>query len=367
MDLVGVLVGDLYGLGAYLVGNLVGGGLDLVGFGVNLVGDLYGVLVGLGLDLVGFSVNLVGDLVGFRTYLVGFGVDLVGDLYGVLVGGGLDLVGFGVNLVGVLVGGGFCSDFRVGVEGDGYEMVGFEFGFRAVHLFGLLPDAADAGACLLDEVDAVEQVGDQGIPPSAGAADVGEGDARGQFAGADHLDPVHVHFHEDVRPGEIPVPVHDRVGDGLAQCLHGVFLDVFPLQALNPVFGAGVAVDESHGVFDVGHHAPLQVAPVQDVHLVITLPHQAGDVRIGEELAHVFGEEQHARVAEPQLAARPLRHPDVDQHFFGGGEVGDAGAPEPVVEFGLVEVLRIFETGAKRAVEFQGALRLEESENFAPA
>ena len=285
-------------------------------------------------------------------------------LGGLLVG---DLVGLGTYLVGDLVGGGICPDFRVGVEGDGYEMVGFEFGFRAVHLFGLLPDAADAGAGLLDEIDAVEQVGDQGIPPPAGAADVGEGDAWRQFAGADNLDPVHVHFHEDVRPGEIPVPVHDRVGDGLAQRLHGVFLDVFPLQALNPVFGAGVAVDESHGVFDVGHHAPLQVAPIQDVHLVRTLPHQAGDVRIGEELAHVFGEEQHARVAEPQLAARPLRHPDVDQHFLGGGEVGDAGAPEPVVEFGLVEVLRVFESGAKGAVEFQGPFRLEESENFAPA
>ena len=243
-------------------------------------------------------------------------------------------------------------------------MVGLKFGFRATYFTGLPPDAPDAGSGPLNEIDAVKQIGDQGIPSLAGAPDVGERHAGGQRPGADHLNSVDVHLNEDVRSGEMPVPVHDRVGDGLPQGLHRILLNFLPLQPLDPVFGAGVAVDEGHGVFDVGHDSPLQVAPVQDVHLVVPLPHQTGDERVGEEAAYVFGEEEHARVAEQQPLPRPLRRPEVHQHVLHGVEVGDAGAPEPVVELGLIEVLRVFETRAEGAVEIERALRLEETENF---
>ena len=243
-------------------------------------------------------------------------------------------------------------------------MVGLKFGFRATHFTSLLPDAPDAGPGALYEIDTVKQIGDQGVSPLAGAPDVGERHAGGQGAGADHLNSVDVHLDEDVRSGEIPVPMHNRVGDGLAESLHWILLNVLPLQLLNPVFGAGVAIDEGHGVFDVGHNSPLQVAPVQDVHLVGTLPHQTGDERIGEESAHVFGEEQHARVAEQQFVPRPLRCPEVYQRVFYGVEVGDAGASEPVVELCLIKVLRVLEARAEGAVEIECALRLEETENF---
>ena len=243
-------------------------------------------------------------------------------------------------------------------------MVGLKFGFRATHFTRLFPDAPDTGPGALYEIDTVEQVGDQGVASLAGASDVGERNAGRQGAGADHLNSVDVHLNEDVRPGEMPVPMHNRVGDGLAKGLHRILLNVLPLQPLNPVFGAGVAIDEGHGVFDVGHDSPLQVAPVQDVHLVVPLPHQAGDERVGEETADVFGEEQHPCVAEQQLVARPLRRPEIDQRVFHGVEVGDAGAPEPVVELCLIKVFRVLEARAEGTVEIERALRLEETENF---
>jgi hypothetical protein len=45
---------------------------------------------------------------------------------------------------------------------------------------GFVADALDAGAGLLDELDAMQQVGDQGIAPDALRSEVGERHPLGQ-------------------------------------------------------------------------------------------------------------------------------------------------------------------------------------------
>ena len=144
-------------------------------------------------------------------------------------------------------------NLRVRPEGHGHEAVGPELRLRAAHLACLVPDALDTGARLLDEADTVQQVGDEGVPPDAPVSKVGQGRPLGQAAGAAHLDSVGVGLDEHVGAVEEPVAVHDGVGDRLAQGLHRILRDVLPPQALDPVGGAGIASDKTHGVFDVRH------------------------------------------------------------------------------------------------------------------
>ena len=181
-----------------------------------------------------------------------------------------------------------------------------------------------------------------------------------QSPGAAHLDAVGVELDEDVGAFEEPVAVHDRVGDRLAQRLHRVLRHVLPPQALDPVGGAGVALDEAHGVLDVGDDAAVEVLPVQDVDLVRAPPEQARDVRLREEMPHVPGEEEHAGVAEQQPAPVPLGRLDVDQHVLHRQPGGDVRVPEPGVELPAVEVFRVPEAGAGRQVEPDRPLRAEE-------
>ena len=82
------------------------------------------------------------------------------------------------------------SNLRVRSEGDGNEAIGLELRFRAVLRAGLVPDAPDAGARLLYEVDAMEEVGDECISPDALAPEVSQGQTLGQATGAGHLNSV---------------------------------------------------------------------------------------------------------------------------------------------------------------------------------
>ena len=55
----------------------------------------------------------------------------------------------------------------VGPEGDGHEAVGLERRLWAVARPCLFQDTPDAGAGILDELDAVEDVGDERVAPHA--------------------------------------------------------------------------------------------------------------------------------------------------------------------------------------------------------
>ena len=115
------------------------------------------------------------------------------------------------------------------------------------------------------------------------------------------------------------------------------------LRALDPVGGAGIASDKTHGVFDIRHDPAVEVLAVQDVDLVRASSQQAGDVRLREEMAHALGEEEHSRVSEEQPVARPLGDLDIDQHVLDRRTPGDAGLSEPGVELVAVEILWIAE------------------------
>lgn len=67
------------------------------------------------------------------------------------------------------------------------------------------------------------------------------------------------------------------------------------------VGGAGAALDEPHGILDVGHDAAVEVLAVEDVHLVGAFRQQARDVGLVEEMPHVPGEEEHPGTAKDDL------------------------------------------------------------------
>ena len=85
---------------------------------------------------------------------------------------------------------------------------------------GLIAHALDTGSGLLDEGDAVEQVGNEGIAADALPAEVGKLHPLGQAAGAGDLDPVGIDLYENIGPLHEPVAMHDRIGDGFAQGFH---------------------------------------------------------------------------------------------------------------------------------------------------
>ena len=205
----------------------------------------------------------------------------------------------------------------------------------------------------------MQQVGDKPVSPNALVAEIGQGHALRQRAGADHLNAVGVQFHEDVGAVEKPVAVHHRIGDRFAQCLHRILRDVLASQALDSISGAGVALDEAHGILDVRNDAAVEILAVQDVNLVRAAPKQTSDVRIREEVAHVLSEEQHTGVAEQQPVVNPLRHFDVHQHVF-HRPGRDAGKPQPRIELVSVEVLRVVEARAWREIKQDLALGAEE-------
>ena len=273
---------------------------------------------------------------------------LRGDLQGDLRGGWWG--GWWGGFPGDFGGAALCRlrqlpHFRVGPECHRDEVARLERGFWAVHSLRAITDAADAGAGLLNEVDALQQVGDKRVPPNAPVAEIGQGHALRQRAGADYLNAVGVQFHEDVGAVEEPVAVHHRVGDRFAQCLHRILGDVLASQALDSISGAGVAFDEAHGVLNVRHDAAVEVLTVQDVNLVRATPKEASDVRLGEEVLHVLGEEQYAGVAEQQPVAGRLRHFYVHQHVLHRSG-RDAGKPQPGVELVVVKILRVVEARA---------------------
>ena len=69
----------------------------------------------------------------------------------------------------------FGPNLRVRTKDDGDEGFGIELRFRAIQPFRVLPDTADACPRFLDEVDTVEQVGNERIAPYARASQFGLG------------------------------------------------------------------------------------------------------------------------------------------------------------------------------------------------
>ena len=196
---------------------------------------------------------------------------------------------------------------------------------------------------------------------------IGQGQALGQPAGTAHLDPIGVDLHEDVGAFEEPVAVHYGVGDRFTDGSCRVLRDVLPPQPLDPVCGTGVALDKTKGIFDVGHHTAVEVLAVEDVDLVRALRQQTGDVCLGEEVADVPGEEEHAGVAEEQPIAGPLGRLDVNEHVLRRHPFRNAGKAEPSVELLAVEVLRVAEPRTGRQVEADHPLGAKEVADFATA
>ena len=210
----------------------------------------------------------------------------------------------------------FGPNLWVRTEGDGDEGFGIELWFRAIQPFRFLPDTADTGPRFLDEVDTVEQVGNERITPYARASQFGRGQSLGQASRADDLDPVGIDLDKNVGPLEKPIAVHDGVGNRLTQGAHRVLRNVLPSEPLDPVCGSGVTFDETQDILDVGHNPAAEVLSVQDVDLIRVPRQQTGDVGVRKKTPHVLGEKEHPGVAEEQFLPGALGRLDVDQHVL---------------------------------------------------
>ena len=73
----------------------------------------------------------------------------------------------------------FGPNLRVRTKDDGDEGFGIELRFRAIQPFRFLSDTTDTGPRLLDEVDTVEQVGNERIAPYTRASQFGRGQSLG--------------------------------------------------------------------------------------------------------------------------------------------------------------------------------------------
>ena len=155
-----------------------------------------------------------------------------------------------------------CPDLRAGPKGGGEETVDLEFRLEAALRASLVPNASDAGACLLDEVDAVEQVGDQRVPPNALAAKISERQASRQTARAYNFDAVGVDLDKDVGPVNKPIAVHDGVCDRLSQGVGRILRDILTLESLYAVSGASIALHETQGVLDVRHNPAVEILTI---------------------------------------------------------------------------------------------------------
>ena len=263
-------------------------------------------------------------------------------------------------VLGCLLGARLRPYLRIRIEDRGEKAVLLEDRRRAMLCPCLLAHALDTGSGLLDEGDAVEQVGNEGIAADALPAEVGKLHPLGQAAGAGDLDPVGIDLHEDIGPLHEPVAMHDRIGDGFAQGLHRIFRDVLPAQPFNPIGRAGVALDETQAILDIRNDAAGKILAVQDVHLVRALRQETGDVGLVEKMSDVLGEEENPGIAEKELGAGTLGGFDVDQNVLGAGAAGDAAQPEPGIVFLPVEVLRVAELRADRGIETDSPLAAEE-------
>lgn len=87
---------------------------------------------------------------------------------------------------------GVGSNIGVRPEDCGEEAVGLELRFRAALFADFVSDAPDSGSRLFDKLDAVKQVGDEGISADALAAKVCERHTFGQTAGTNHFNPISV-------------------------------------------------------------------------------------------------------------------------------------------------------------------------------
>ena len=117
-------------------------------------------------------------------------------------------------------------------------------------------------------------------------------------------------------------------------------------EPFDPVGGPSIALNETQGVLDVGHKPTVKILAIQDVNLVLALCQQTGDVGLREEMTHVTGEEEHARIAEKQFVGHSLGCLNVGQHVLDRRVASDPGVAEPSIEFLAVEVLRVPEAGA---------------------
>ena len=253
---------------------------------------------------------------------------------------------------------------RIWMEEYREKSVVFEDGFRAALFANLVADAPDSGSRLFDKLDAVQQVGDEGIAADALAAEVCERHSLGQTAGADHFDPVRIKFDKYVGPFNKPVAMHHCVGDRFTKGLHRVLGNILALQTLDAPCGAGVALDEPHGVLDVGYYPAVEVLAIENMDFVRALGEKAGDVSLVEKVPHVFGEEQHPRIAKEELAARTLGRLNVDQHIFSARPASDTAEFEPSIEFVLVEILRKAKPGVDGKIETDHSFGSEKIPDF---
>ena len=217
----------------------------------------------------------------------------------------------------------FGPNLRVWTKDDGDEGFGIELRFRAIQPFRFFPDTADACSRFLDEVDTVEQVGNERIAPYARAPQFGRGQSLGQASRTDDLDPVGIDLDKNIGPLEKPIAVHDGVGNRLTQGSHRVLRDILPSEPLDPVCGSGVALDETQGILDVGHNSAGKVLSVQDVDLVRIPRQQTGDVGVRKKPFDVLSEKEHPGIAEKQFLPGTLGRLDVDQHVLDGRRSGN--------------------------------------------
>ena len=121
--------------------------------------------------------------------------------------------------------------------------------------------------------------------------------------------------------------MHDGIGDRLTQGAHRILRNILPSEPLDPVCGSGVALDETQGIFDVGHNPAAEVLSVQDVDFIRIPRQQTGDVSVRKEPPHVLGEKEHSGIAEEQFLPGALGRLEVDQHVIYGWLSGNPRIP----------------------------------------
>ena len=260
----------------------------------------------------------------------------------------------------------FRTALRIRSEDNGHETVRLDRRLRAPLTLRFFPDPPDPRACLLDETDPMEQIGQERIPPDAPPPQLRFRHAGGQPSRADDFDAVRIDLDEDIRALEEPIPVHDGVRDRLPHGGHRILPDLLAFQVLDPVGRARVSLHEAHRLLDVVNDPAVEIAPIHDADLLRSPPQQTGDVRLGKEMAGLSREEEHAGVTKQQSRSVAFRRLDVHQHIFDCGVAGDPGKATPRLELVAVEVLGILELGARRQIEPDRSLRPEEVPDLLP-
>ena len=161
-----------------------------------------------------------------------------------------------------------------------------------------LSHPSDACAGKLHLVHPEEEVGDPLISSDRYFPEILFLQTRRQAAGIDDLNPVIVNLDHQARAAHSVVPVNDGVGNGLAKGFNGNLVDVLAIYAFDFASAVEVFLEEEESSVELGQQIILDVLMVEDMNPVFSLEGDHCHLRLKDELAGIFGEEEHAGIGD---------------------------------------------------------------------